>query len=945
MTGRLRPVSNQAGFSTGQRNQRELSGEMNQHLGIPNTRRAAAFVFALIMAFALTAVFAGGQAEAGKKKPATVAIASVATKNQQQLLSQKKLTVKVRSTGKATATVSASSSNKNNFFKSAKVKFTKKGTKTVKLALTPTGKTQLGKCGAKTVKVLAKYKKGKKNAKSAKSKKLAKWAGNDDCIDYVTVPLGDSPETCDFLDQTICLQPFPNDYYTVADSSTPTGKRLHLDPTSTPVNTGNPSPTNLDVTDINRADGFSPGNLIVLKVPGLDTPAAFNNTGLVPLNDISDYKRADQPVLLIDAATGERQAIWAELDSNPTSVDPTYGPDGPDPDSDPDLISAGGINSNPSNTGPVNLIIRPAKNLEFGHRYIVAFRNLKDASNNAIASPLGFRVYRDNLPTKQDIVEDRRPHMESIINDLTSKAGVDRSSLYMAWDFTVASQQSVTGRATTIRDDAFARLGDTNLANRKIEGSSPDVDVLAWCDAQNPAAATCGNNYPGRGPGDFDPSDPITSPVPGSNEQRTVTGYIRDVPCYLNSANCAPGGSFTFNSSGELTWDVNSKMDVPFLCTIPKSIVSSGTVVPGGSGVYGHGLLGLLSQVRSTGSTREVGNVNNSVWCGANWDGFSGLDISVIINSLMNMSNFNKAVDRMQQGFVNFMMIQRAMIHPNGFAAEPGFQMSYNGNVPVTNPGTSAIDVSAGADTRGYYMGISQGGIMGGALTALSPDVDRGVLGVPGINYSTLLRRSVDSDEYFKDPTIGLYKNYPDLASRPLLLALMQLLWDRGEGNGYANNLTDNPLPNTNQHDVLMRVALGDHQVTNFAAEVEARTIGAKRYAPTLLSSRTWDLDYEALPPISTFPTPAGESIMVYYDSGPPSFTGSRGIGVAVPPLENVPPRPEWGFGRDPHGDPRNSADGIAQAASFLLNGTINKCAAASDYCFANSWDGVAGLP
>ena len=71
------------------------------------------------------------------------------------------------------------------------------------------------------------------------------------------------------------------------------------------------------------------------------------------------------------------------------------------------------------------------------------------------------------------------------------------------------------------------------------------------------AAATCGNNYPGRPASDFNPANPITSPVPGSNEQRTVTGYIRDVPCYLSSANCAPGGSFTFDSNGELTWNVS----------------------------------------------------------------------------------------------------------------------------------------------------------------------------------------------------------------------------------------------------------------------------------------------------------------------------------------------------------------------------------------------------
>ena len=35
---------------------------------------------------------------------------------------------------------------------------------------------------------------------------------------------------------------------------------------------------------------------------------------------------------------------------------------------------------------------------------------------------------------------------------------------------------------------------------------------------------------------------------------------------------------------------------------------------------------------------------------------------------------------------------------------------------------------------------------MGGALTAVAPDFDRAVLGVPGMNYSTLLQRSVDFD-------------------------------------------------------------------------------------------------------------------------------------------------------------------------------------------------------
>ena len=917
---------------------------MSSALGVSTRRLGIAAMGLLLILVAFASFVSNDAAAKGKKAKVTI---SVTTKNQAALVKAGKVTVKVKSTAKAKVSLSATLSGKSKFFKNKTVKFNKnkKQTKTISLVLTSAGKTEAKKCGAKTVVVSGKYKKGKKKATAKKKKSLAKDSSL--CITYTEVPLGDNPASCDFLDTSVCLQPFPNDYYTKDDASTPTGKRLNLAADSTPVNTGHANPTNLSVTDINRADGFSPGSAIILKVPGLDTPAAFQNSNLVPLNDISAYKAADQAVILIDAATGERQPIWAELDSNPTTVDPTYTADGPDPGSDPDVLEPGGINQNPGNTGPVNLMIREAKNLTPGHRYIVAFRNLKNADNAPIEAPIGFKVYRDNMPTKQDIVENRRPHMESVLNDLTTKAGVDRGSLYMAWDFTVASEKSTTGRMTTIRDDAFSRLGDTNLADRKIQGTSPDVDVLAYCDFGNtsandplPGINRCGNNYPGVS--SYNPANPAASPVPnGTTTQRTVVGYIRDVPCYLDEDGCPSGSEFSFDSNNELTWNPAYTMDVPFRCIIPKSIVSTGTVTPGGTGTYGHGLLGSLNQVNSA---EQLASVTKSTYCAMNFDGFSDSDLGLIISALGDMSNFPKAVDRMQQGFVNFLMVQRALVHPNGFAVEPAFQMNFNGTTPIT-PG-SAIDVSAGADTRGTYYGISQGGIMGGAVTAISPDADKGILGVPGINYSTLLRRSVDSDEYFKLPGLGLYANYPDLASRPVLLGLMQQLWDRGEGNGYANNMTTDPLENTPPHNVLLQLALGDHQVTNYAAEVEARTIGAKRYSPTLLPSRTWDMDYEGLPPVSTFPTASNQSYMVYYDGGPLGYTGINGGGTAVPPLENVPPRPEWGYGSDPHGYPRRAADAIEHERTFVNDGTLGQCVtAASGICTANGWNGITGLP
>ena len=78
---------------------------------------------------------------------------------------------------------------------------------------------------------------------------------------------------------------------------------------------------------------------------------------------------------------------------------------------------------------------------------------------------------------------------------------------------------------------------------------------------------------------------------------------------------------------------------------------------------------------------------------------------------------------------------------------------------------------------------------MGGALTAVTPDFTRASLGVPAMNYSVLLPRSVDFD-----PFAGvLYPSYPDELSRPLALDLIQMLWDRGDPNGYAHRMTDRP--------------------------------------------------------------------------------------------------------------------------------------------------------
>src|SRR3712207_5141995 len=165
---------------------------------------------------------------------------------------------------------------------------------------------------------------------------------------------------------------------------------------------------------------------------------------------------------------------------------------------------------------------------------------------------------------------------------------------------------------------------------------------------------------------------------------------------------------------------------------------------------------------------------HDMVFCGTEWSGMASEDIPNAIKSLNDLSNFPTLPDRLQQGFLNFQYLGRLMLHPSGLASHPAF--------------TGLLDLSAL-----FYDGNSQGGIMGGALTALGTDFRRAVLGVPGMNFSVLLQRSSNWDIYGK----VLAPAYPPESDRALAIAMIQMLWDRGEGNGYAHHMTRDPLEGT----------------------------------------------------------------------------------------------------------------------------------------------------
>jgi len=321
--------------------------------------------------------------------------------------------------------------------------------------------------------------------------------------------------------------------------------------------------------------------------------------------------------------------------------------------------------------------------------------------------------------------------------------------------------------------------------------------------------------------------------------------------------------------------------------------------------VYGHGLLGSHGEVESGHVARTAAEAN-LVYCATDWWGMAEADLITVAGILGDLSNFPQLADRSMQGILNAVLLGRLVRSDAGLITDPAFQS--DAGEPVIATGEA------------YYDGNSQGGIMGGAATAISTEWTKAVLGVPGMNYSTLLRRSVDfvgqpGEIGFEDVLVPAY---PDPIDQNLAYALIQMLWDRGETNGYAAHLTDDPLVDTPSHTVILHVAFGDHQVAPVTAEVEARTAGMGLRWPALADGRHPDAEpFYGLDQVTDYPT--DRSVLVYWDSGtlanPPGnitvLEEEAWLAECSADDESVPCA-------DPHEDPRRQDAAISQKDAFF---------------------------
>ena len=520
----------------------------------------------------------------------------------------------------------------------------------------------------------------------------------------------------------------------------------------------------------------------------------------------------------------------------------------------------------PAGAAPRNtdLVIHPGDSFTEGDTYVVALRSLRTAAGRPIAAPAWFARLRDGrtLPLAEHSQRARYRRIFAVL----ARAGIARRGLDEAWDFTVGSSSSLTARMMDIRDGAFAQLGDTTMDDGTVQGSAP--------------AYTIQSTGTGTGTGTVAP------------DVRTVEGTFQ-VPCYLVTCGASAGDRFHYSSRATDALPTQIPGNVAtagFACVIPSSATPTS---PARISLYGDGFLGSYLNVERP-NIQALAAGHDIVLCSTDQWGLALGDVGYDVSAMGNLNRFPAMVDRMQQGVLNMLFLGRLLDNPQGFAANPAFQ---TGGQPL-------IDT-----THLYYDGNSTGGIQGGIVTAVSPDVQRAVLGVTGIDWANLLIPRTSGIGTFG---VEVSAAYPDASLQPVVLDLMQQLWDRGDPDGYAQHMTTDPLPDTPPHTVLMQIAYGDKEVPMYAAAVEARTVGADAHQPALYlaTNRYRDRNlFYGLPALP--PAPFTGSAISIWDLGP-------GL-VSPPPVASVPgPISDAAPLADPHNIVSYTPAALDQISDFM---------------------------
>lgn len=414
------------------------------------------------------------------------------------------------------------------------------------------------------------------------------------------------------------------------------------------------------------------------------------------------------------------------------------------------------------------LLIRPMTPLEQGHRYVAVLTTaLRDAGGNEIAAPRGFAALRDGRETDHAALEASRADYEATFTFLAEN-GYPRDSLLLAWDFAVASRAHVIGGILSMREQALAAVAGGVTYSITNVNDAP----------ANPAVA------------------------------RIVEGTF-DVPSFLDDDE-------EIERSADGTAVMQGVRSFPFTMLIPRSVVTAG--VPAPLLVYGHGVFGNsradLQSAFGDEVLTPIAEDTGAIIIATDFIGLSFADQELIITRVVtDVNNLHVVTDRLEQSVINnLVLIELAQ---GALASDPMAQ---------TTAGARLVN-----DEVRYY-GISLGGITGVAVVALSRDIDRAVLALPGGSWSTILPRSV-----VYGPIKGLFDSfYPDPIFQQTFMAMLQARFDGSDGINLGQLYLRDPLPDAPpDRRILLIEGVGDCKVPNLTAHMLSRAMGLDLVTPS----------------------------------------------------------------------------------------------------------------
>lgn len=311
----------------------------------------------------------------------------------------------------------------------------------------------------------------------------------------------------------------------------------------------------------------------------------------------------------------------------------------------------------------------------------------------------------------------------------------------------------------------------------------------------------------------------------------------------------------------------------PFVIAVPKIVVDAGVPVP--VSVYGHGLLGTAEQTR--GVAAKAGPV---ILVGTDFWGMAEEDIGNVFDILTNnFANGYSMPERLLQSSVNFSAL--------------GYLMAGSDILSVPEL-DGLID-----PTEVFYLGGSQGGIMGGTIVGMAANLHRGVLVVGGANYSLMVWRSTA----FSDVNSAWEPFHPDDVEREFLFAIYQSVFDISDPVVYAEQIAGlDPVMPGPEKSLLLIESIGDSQVPNLASE---------------LMARSYEMQMVDEPAYPVWGVPGSSEPIL----GPALLQVDTGNGLS--PAVNLPPPDDNGA----HGTAVDTEEVQAAVVEFFFDGQVqNHC-------------------